>query len=401
MKLKSKPEDFVVRESWSYPQVPGGGYHVYALDKQKVTTFGAAERIAKHFALPLSAISYCGLKDKQGRTEQLIAIKGEQVSLQEPDLRLRHLGETNRPLSARNVQKNRFAVTVRDLSQKDVDRLPESVAEVNRLGLVNYFDSQRFGHLKHGQGFIAKDLIKGQWEHALHNLIAKPSPLDASHDAKVKAFWRDHWGAWKVRAPLPEDLRTRHILEQLRRKPDDFRAAFLTIEPRYRALILFTYQSYLWNEGVKLLLLDLVPHRDLCQLPYQAGVLLFPRTASPEAIALLREGAFPLLGPDSPPQTGPIGAAVSRSLTREKLSQTQLRVADAPLYFKHENRAISVVPGKLVSGKPQRDELNRGRLRVNLGFTLPSGSYATLLVRRLFWFAVEKKTSGGRNGDER
>jgi tRNA pseudouridine13 synthase len=395
MKLKSKPEDFVVRESWNYPEAPGGGYHVYALDKQKVTTFGAAERIARRFSLPLSAVSFCGLKDKQGRTEQLIAIKGSQVSLQEPDLRLRHLGETDRPLSARNVQKNRFAVTVRDLSENDIERLPESVAEVNRLGLVNYFDSQRFGHLKHGQGFIAKDLLKGQWEHALHNLIAKPSPLDASHDAKVKAFWRDRWGQWKVRGPLPEDLRTRRILEQLRRKPDDYRAAFLTIEPRYRALILFTYQSYLWNEGVKLLLLGLMPHKDLCQLPYQAGVLLFPRTASPENARLLREERFPLLGPDTPPQQDPVGAAVDHSLRREKLKLTDLRIPGAPLYFKHEERALSVMPGKLVTGKPQRDELSRGRLRVNIAFTLPSGSYATLLVRRLFWFAVEKKTREG------
>jgi tRNA pseudouridine13 synthase len=394
MKLKSKPEDFVVRESWTYPEAPGGGYHVYALDKQKVTTFEAAERIARRFSLPLSAVSYCGLKDKQGRTEQLIAIKGEQVSLQEPDLRLRHLGETNKPLSARNVQKNRFAVTVRDLSSQDVERLPESVAEVNRLGLVNYFDSQRFGHLKHGQGFIAKDLLKGQWEHALHNLIAKPSQLDASHDAKVKAFWRDHWGEWKTRAPIPEDIRTRHILEQLRRKPDDYRAAFLTIEPRYRALILFTYQSFLWNEGVKLLLLDLLPQKDLCQLPYQAGVLIFPRNASAKAAEVLRETTFPLLGPDTPPQKEPVAAAVARSLSREKLELDKLRIAGAPLYFKHEERALSVMPGKLVTGKPLPDEFHRGRLRVNLGFTLPSGSYATLLVRRLFWFAAEKNTIG-------
>jgi tRNA pseudouridine13 synthase len=398
MRLKAKPEDFVVRESWTYPEVAGGGYHVYALDKQKVTTFQAAERIARRFSLPLSAVSFCGLKDKQGRTEQLIAVKGDPLTLQEPDLRLRHLGETDRPLTARNVQKNRFAVTVRDLSSRDVERLPESVAEVNRLGLVNYFDSQRFGHLKHGQGFIAKDLLKGQWEHALHNLIAKPSPLDASHDAKVKAFWRDHWGEWKVRGPLPEDLRTRRIFEQLRRKPDDYRAAFLTIEPRYRALILFTYQSYLWNEGVKLLLLDLVPQKDLCQLPYQAGVLLFPRNASPEAARTLREARFPLLGPDTPPQSGAVGAAVERSLRREKLELGGLRIQGAPLYFKHEQRALSVMPGKLVVGKASRDELARDRLRVNVAFTLPSGSYATLLVRRLFWFASEKR-GRDRDGD--
>src|SRR5690606_24511921 len=57
------------------------------------------------------------------------------------------------------------------------------------------------------------------------------------------------------------------------------------------------------------------------------------------------------------------------------------------MFFKHEERPVVVKPGKLVVGKPQPDELNRGRLKVNIGFTLPPGAYATLVTRRLFWFS--------------
>ncbi len=188
------------------------------MDKQKLTTFQAIERLAQKLGVPRSAVSFCGLKDKQGRTEQLIAIRGSAVSFQEPDLKLRLVGETDHPLSAKNTTSNRFGVTVRDLLPAEVERIPESLAEVNRLGVVNYFDSQRFGHLKHGQGFIAKDLLKGEWEHALHNLIAQPSDLDQSDDAKLKAFWKEHWGAWRSHGPKP-DPRTFHILRVLRSGP--------------------------------------------------------------------------------------------------------------------------------------------------------------------------------------
>src|SRR5690554_3321478 len=82
-----------------------------------------------------------------------IAVKGQRVDLQEPDLRLTLLGRSDEPLSARNITSNRFSVIVRDLSDEDVERLPESIAEVMRVGVVNYFDSQRFGFVKHGQGF--------------------------------------------------------------------------------------------------------------------------------------------------------------------------------------------------------------------------------------------------------
>jgi tRNA pseudouridine13 synthase len=63
------------------------------------------------------------------------------------------------------------------------------------------------------------------------------------------------------------------------------------------------------------------------------------------------------------------------------------------LFFKHEERPLFVVPGKLRVNEPRRDELNRGRLKVNLSFTLPPGAYATLVVRRVLWFATESKRS--------
>jgi tRNA pseudouridine13 synthase len=405
VRLKLRPEDFSVRESWRFDEVPGGGYLVYAMDKQKLTTFQAIERIAAKLGLPRSAVSFCGLKDKQGRTEQLIAIKGEEISFQEPELKLRLVGETDHPLSAKNTTSNRFGVTVRDLEPGEVDRIPESLAEVNRLGVINYFDSQRFGHIKHGQGFIAKDLLKGQWEHALHNLIAQPSDLDASEDAKLKGFWKEHWGAWRSHGPKP-DARTFHILRVLRERPTDFKSAFMTIEPRYRALILFTYQSYLWNEGVKLWLLELFPRKSLIQIPYQVGALLFPREAPAVLARVLRDGSFPLLGPDSvehlPAGSGPAEAArraVETTLRREKLTLPGLRIPDAPLFFKHEERPLTVVPGKLVAAPAERDEYFPGKWRVRLSFTLPSGSYATLVVRRLFWFSEAREREASAAGE--
>jgi len=389
VRLKYRPEDFEVSESWRFDEVPGGGYHVYAMDKQKLSTFDAVDRICRVARIARSSISFCGLKDKQGRTEQLIALKHKTVEIQDPDLRLRPLGETDQPLSARNTTSNRFAVTVRDLGPEDVDRLAESIAEVQRLGVVNYFDSQRFGHLKHGQGFLARDLMKGDWEHALHNYLAQPSPLDQSGDAKVKAFWQEHWGDWAARCPYPGVERYFTILRKLREKPKDFKGALLSLEPRHRALIVFTFQSYLWNEGAKQLLLKQVGFARLCPVLYQAGVLLFPRSAPAEAIELLRHGTFPLLAPESAPAPGPVADAVAATLRREKLTLAELTIKDAPLYFKHEERPLSVLPGKLVVGKAERDEHFRGRLRVRLAFTLPPGSYATLVVRRLFWFALE------------
>jgi tRNA pseudouridine13 synthase len=129
-------------------------------------------------------------------------------------------------------------------------------------------------------------------------------------------------------------------------------------------------------------------------MPYQAGTLLHHTDATPEVMAYLRERTFPLLAPDSKFTDPKVEEAVTWVLGREKLKLEDLRVKEAPklLYFKHEERPLVVHPGKLVIGKPRPDELNRGYIKVNIAFTLPPGSYATLVVKRLFHFGVEKET---------
>jgi tRNA pseudouridine13 synthase len=393
MKLKQKPEDFSVKESYRFDQVPDGKFRVYMMDKQKLSTFDAVNRLQERFGLKPGSISYCGLKDKQGRTEQLIAVEGKDIDVQDPDLRLKSLGRTDKALSSRNTTSNRFAVTVRQVAERELNEVTLAASEVHRLGVVNYFDSQRFGSLKHNQGFIAKDLIRGDFEAALHNYFAVPSELDRTDDAKVKAFWRDNWGNWGERCPFDAGKKYFRIIKQLRLDPKDFVKAFLQIDSDYRAMLLFTYQSYLWNESARRLLQLILPRESLFPMPYQAGTVLHHRDAKLDVLEYMRRTTVPLLAPDTTFTDPKVEEAVKWVLGKEKLELAQLKIEEAPrlLYFKHEERPLVVNPQKLVVGKPRPDELNRGSLKVNIAFTLPPGSYATLVVKRLFHFGVKKE----------
>jgi tRNA pseudouridine13 synthase len=397
MKLKQRPEDFEVAESWRFDEDPRGAYYVYLMDKQKLSTFDAVDRICSLFKLPHASVSYCGLKDKQGRTTQLIAVQNHQVELQDPDLRLKYLGRTAAPLTAANTTSNRFAVTVRDLGEDDIARLTASVAEVRRLGVVNYFDSQRFGSLKHGQGFVVKDLMRGDFESALRNLVARPSILDRSDDARVKTFWGEHWGDWNANNPYAGADRYAHVIRWLRKHPDDFRGALLRTEPRWRALQVFTYQSWLWNEGVKSYLRAVVGIARLTSIRYQAGTLLFPRELDGDAARRLRDATFPLLSPDAPLDDPEVRLAALAPLGREDMTLADLAVPETPeIHFDYEERPLLVFPGRLALGEAKHDELNRGRLRVNVAFTLPPGAYATLVVKRLFHWTLEPHRTSSR-----
>ncbi|AEI67465.1 tRNA pseudouridine(13) synthase TruD [Corallococcus macrosporus] len=388
MRIKQKPEDFSVKESYRFDEVDSGRHRVYLMDKQKLSTFDAVTRLRDAFGLKPGAISYCGLKDKQGRTEQIIAVDGADVDMQDPDLRLKYLGRTDKPLSAANITSNRFSVTVRALQHASLGPLNVAAAEVNRLGVINYFDSQRFGSLKHGQGFIAKDLIRGDFEAALHNYMAKPSELDRTEDAKIKAFWKENWGRWDARVPYEGTRKYHRVLKSLRDQPGDYLRAFMQIDADYRAMLLFTYQSFLWNEGVRRYLQLMLPREHLFPMRYQAGTLLFHRDASPEVLRTLRDATFPLLAPNSTFSDPKVEEAVRWVLGREKLRLEDLSIpgAERRLYFKHEERPLLSFPHKLVVGRTMPDELNRDAIKVNVAFTLPPGAYATLVIKRLFHF---------------
>jgi tRNA pseudouridine13 synthase len=175
----------------------------------------------------------------------------------------------------------------------------------------------------------------------------------------------------------------------LREDPRDFKGAFLHVDRRLRMMAVFELQSFVWNEGVRRYLSSRVPAAELIGLRYQAGALLFPR-ALPGALRDELPGkTFPLLAPDSEVADAGVRAAALGALRAQGLGLADLRIEGAPVFFKHEERPLFVRPGKLRVHGPRRDELNRGRLKVNLSFTLPPGAYATLVVRRILWFATE------------
>jgi len=221
-------------------------------------------------------------------------------------------------------------------------------------------------------------------------VMARPSELDLSGDAKVKAFWKEHWGEWERRNPHRGAERYAPVVRWLREHPKDFRGAILRTEPRWRGLQVFAYQSWLWNEGVKRYLRDVVGIGRLVAIRYQAGTLLFPRELDAGLTRALRDLTFPLLAPATRFADPALERAALSVLGREDMALGDLAVPGTPeIHFEPEERPVLVFPGRLTLGEARPDELNRGRWRVNVAFTLPPGAYATLVVKRLFHWTLE------------
>jgi tRNA pseudouridine13 synthase len=72
-------------------------------------------------------------------------------------------------------------------------------------------------------------------------------------------------------------------------------------------------------------------------------------------------------------------------LKEEGLALEDLKIRGlASMYFGRGSRRAIVVPQNLVMTDPEPDERNAKKLKVTLKYDLPRGSYATLLVKRVF-----------------
>ncbi|MCJ8169716.1 tRNA pseudouridine(13) synthase TruD [Atopomonas sediminilitoris] len=150
-RLKVTPEDFQVDEVLAL-ELSGQGEHVWLwVEKRGLNTEDAARRIAKAANVPLRAVSYAGIKDRQALTRQWFSVHLPGKS--EPDLSaaqsaslsiLKHQRHS-RKLQRGTHSANRFILTLRDVKAEPA-QLESRLEKMRTQGVPNYYGLQRFGH---------------------------------------------------------------------------------------------------------------------------------------------------------------------------------------------------------------------------------------------------------------
>jgi tRNA pseudouridine13 synthase len=385
VRLKASPEDFRVDELAEWAEDPKGPFAIYKVRKRKLTTFEAMRLIAARGNVPLDRLSYIGLKDRQGVTTQFVSLEGGALRGKIGGIHYELVGHAREKLTAENLRGNEFSIVVRDLGPEDVRDLGLRVTAVAKHGLPHYFDDQRFGSLAAGQGFPAKELVKGDPEGALKLLLATPGARDPIPEKNWKILVRKTWGDWGMLARKWGTRPFVSVVRHLKRKPEDFIGAWSHMPGKERAIHVFAYQSFIWNDALARYLWQTIPAAKRFEAPSVAGRLVFWSYGAGEEMPALPT-TFPLIDHATPIADPRIAASVDAALKAEGLTRESFAIKGVTgAFFKHEERPLVLRPERLVvSRPPSPDEKNHGRLAVGLSFRLPPGGYATLVVKRLF-----------------
>ncbi len=385
MKIKQQPNDFQVEELTTVAP-SNGPYALYRLEKRGWSTLDALAAVRRRWRLEPRRLSYGGLKDRHAATVQYLTIfHGPRRNLHHHDIVVQYLGQVAAPYTSRDIRANRFHLILRDLPPDTRPLLSERLALLARQGVPNYFDDQRFGSVVGTGGeFIARLLVQGRFEEALHLALTAPYEYDRAPQKEEKRLVAEHWGDWQRLKDMLPRSHARSLIDYLRLHPSDFRGAVARLRPELRGLYLSAYQSHLWNCMLARWLRAHLRPEQWRPIELRLGIVPFHQNVDAEQLQELAALQLPLPSARLKlEEDDPRAELVRAVLAEEGLELRQMQIKGIrEMFFSRGERAALCLPRDL-RHEFAPDENHRGRDKLILDFELPRGSYATLLVKAI------------------
>jgi len=158
-------KDFVVSEVPLYEFSGEGEHLILHIRKKDLTTWQMLKILSSVTGVKERDFGYAGLKDKDGMTVQYISMpKLKEHTLENfSHEKIKILEKTyhKNKLKIGHLKGNHFFIRLKKVNPTDAKKLKEAVKAIKRDGFANYFGYQRFG--KDGDNFeYAKKVLSGE-----------------------------------------------------------------------------------------------------------------------------------------------------------------------------------------------------------------------------------------------
>ncbi len=401
--IKQRHEDFLVEEIPLYN--PGGeGEHIYLLiEKRDLSTTQAVDIIAHHFGVPDRAVGYAGMKDRRAVTRQVISVhvpgkKPEDFpSLRHDKLTVLWADLHANKLRLGHLKGNRFSIKIRGVKATGALHADKVLRTLEKTGVPNFFGEQRFGNRLNNHRLGRFDLM-GRHQELLDELLG-PDPDYPDFNPEARACYQRGQFEQAVQH-FPSQQPTERAAVKALARGASARKVVESLHVRQRQFWVNAFQSALFNKVLAARIesgtIGTFVEGDLAFR--HVGGAVFKITAEelvrdelPGRLASLEiSPSGPIWGHRMTEAGGGVGELERRVLDESGVTLEQLE--------KFHRRIGFTGGGRRPLRVPVRDPIVEGGVDehgeyVRCAFELPSGAYATLVMREVM------KTSGLDEGE--
>jgi tRNA pseudouridine13 synthase len=149
-RIKEQPEDFEVEEVPAYAPSGQGEFLYLWVEKRDLGAQYFVRQVARRLGVPAGEVGTAGLKDRRAVTRQMVSVparaEGQLDQLAGDGIRLLQVSRHGNKLRPGHLHGNRFRVLVRGTDQSAAEHLDPLLERLRRGGLPNFYGPQRFGH---------------------------------------------------------------------------------------------------------------------------------------------------------------------------------------------------------------------------------------------------------------
>ena len=429
--LKARVADFRVDEiSTKITLDPRGRFTAANITLTNWETNRFIGKLAKACGISRNRIFFAGTKDKRAVTRQVFIIDAPQnkvAQVEIPDVEIEILGRTHQKIGFGNHKGNRFTIVARGCCHPDGSPMTNSeamdiIAEIEvkmkeKLGtglFPNWIGPQRFGAGRPVTPVVGRHVITDDWKGAVMAYLSMEG--DENEDvAKFRKHIRDNGISEQALEIIPHWLGfEQNMLKHMIVNSEDWVGAFRKLPNNLQLMTVHSLQSVVFNKTIKArvedgislsrpIIGDIVGRiDDNGQLETSSIVNVEERTLSRisrncELGRLVVTGQLPGSSMEKP--SGKFGKIESEVLKDMGLDKTTWQVdkigrlttkgTRRPLVTTFSDFQYEAVPvagaetmgEKWIDGPKDGELWNSEGACIRFRFTLPSGSYATTLLR--------------------
>ncbi|MFP4686849.1 MAG: tRNA pseudouridine(13) synthase TruD [bacterium] len=385
--IKQRCEDFIVEEQPLY-KPSGEGTHLYfEVRKEGLSTLQAVKIIARSLDVKRSDIGFAGNKDSQAVTRQIMSVEHleseEMRKIDHSRLQIKPLAFHKNKLRTGHLSSNRFEVKIRN-PEPGSEKVATEILEIlaNR-GVPNYYGNQRFGR-RADSAKLGEALVKNRLKEFVRLYLGCPSDNDPSPVYKARcAFERgDYDAAFKY---WPKNYTNRRNALAAYVRSGTPGPVLTAIPKRQRRLFVSAFQSLVFN----LILAERMPDidklyaGDIARKEDSGGIFRVddPGVEQPRVGNFEISPTGPVFGSKCWIAEGKQGEIERKHLARFEIEPERIKkVGSLRLNGTRRSLRFEIKEATLDSGADEHGKY------LQVSFTAPPGSYATLVLREIIKF---------------